>query len=406
MERLANMSLGKLTALCTLLAVGVVTVTHGQQMFSSGPLSESNRRKVLRGGVNSHAEIGSNCAACHAAPWSSGGMADRCMDCHTDIRDAIDKKAPMHGMLANGKDCMTCHTEHKGPYAALTSFHLFDHECAGFKLSGKHVGLDCKSCHKSELYKGTPSKCESCHAEPKVHKGKFGLDCMSCHSTTNWASKVTEIKNFDHSVTRFPLTGKHLAVDCKSCHKNEEFVGTPTSCISCHAEPAAHKGKYGFQCAQCHTTSDWSGIQFHHNFPITHGGATKTGKSCSLCHLNVQNFASYTCYGCHHHTPQKEAKRHANRKMTVTLESCATCHPTGRRAIRKVELDTPMQGLCMACPGQSSSGDVFSLSYSKADTAKIDMAPLVATPTDRPPMMNYLNRVLDSHGKHFTLFNK
>ncbi len=424
MERLQSLSLGKLTAICTLLVVGAVAATSGQQMFSSGPLNTQNRRNVTRGGVGSHAEIGSNCAACHASAWSGETMASRCLTCHDDIRDDITQGVRMHGQLAKGEDCTSCHTEHKGPKAALTSFEQFHHDCTAFQLDGKHQTLDCKACHVNELHRDTPKSCVSCHAKADKHKGRLGANCAQCHSTNTWATHAIDAKTFnhdltsfkltgkhaktdcqachknevfqgtpqscvachaqadvhkgrfgancaechttdtwkahnvslatafDHNITRFKLTGKHATVECKMCHKNEVFVGTPQTCVGCHAEPKSHAKKYGSNCTMCHTTSTWHGFVFHHSFPVDHRGAARTGKSCNLCHESTANFASYTCYGCHHHTPQKEALRHANRKMKVPLNQCATCHPTGGGNRRVAQNDATPIDVCLACPDE------------------------------------------------------
>ena len=79
MQRIASLGLGKLAILSTLASVLFVFVVFGQSMFSTGPLSEQNRKEIPCGGVNSHAEI-TSCAACHAPAWSSDTMATRCMN--------------------------------------------------------------------------------------------------------------------------------------------------------------------------------------------------------------------------------------------------------------------------------------------------------------------------------------
>jgi hypothetical protein len=193
-------------------------------------------------------------------------MADRCLACHTDIRQDIDGARGMHGKMYGtmpaARDCTQCHVEHRGP-AALTSFAHFDHDWCAFTLTGKHQTTQCDGCHRAdrpgaELFRGTPQRCESCHAEPAVHKGRFGLDC-----------------------------------------------------------------------AQCHTTTDWHGVTFRHSFPITHGGG-KQNRTCAACHTNPVDYHAYTCTNCHRHQPDQTAKRHAKLGL-VDISACATCHPSGRR---------------------------------------------------------------------------
>src|SRR5205823_5606613 len=132
-----------------------------------------------------------------------------------------------------------------------------------------------------------------------------------------------DLKNFDHDATGFKLTGMHTTTDCRQCHVNNTFKGTAKSCVSCHAEPKAHKGRFGTGCADCHTTSTWSGAVFKHAvFPINH---RSTKNTCATCHNDTSNFVSYTCYNCHAHTPAREMARnsHARRNLTqAKLDNC------------------------------------------------------------------------------------
>jgi hypothetical protein len=455
MKRIAEIGLGKVAIVATLAVVVFALVAFGQNMFSAGPLSERNRKEATRGGVSSHAEIQS-CSACHAPLWSSDTMATRCMNCHENIRDQVDGNAPMHGMLAAGQQCTSCHTEHKGAHAALTSFADFDHGCTAFKLIGKHEQVKCATCHTGDSYQGTPKNCAachaepdmhkdkfgsdcnqchtpmtwkaagplnqqfftlakfnhdttgfklrhkhaavdckachvdqasngfkglsqaclSCHAEPMVHKDKFGTDCAQCHGTDNWKSvawskDLFTLAKFDHDTTAFKLTGKHKVADCKSCHTSNTFKGTPQTCVSCHAEPINHKPhpkSFGTDCAKCHTTLTWQGaVLAKHTFPMNH--RTKDGKNsaCKVCHPSMvtapslvsfpppetkpsRSFATYTCYGCHAHTPDREAARHARRNI-MDIKKCAYCHPKGREGgRRRASLDDGDTQVAQACP--------------------------------------------------------
>jgi hypothetical protein len=165
--------------------------------------------------------------------------------------------------------------------------------------------------------------------------GKFGTDCKKCHATETWKLAPSPTGGpgaaFDHSKTAFPLTGHHKMVDCKQCHVNDKFKGTPTSCVSCHAEPKVHAGsKFGTDCAKCHTTASWTGAtlsDFKHVFPIAHGRRNRGASSCSTCHAKADGYATYTCYGCHEHTPANMARRHKN---VANLDTCARCHKGGR----------------------------------------------------------------------------
>jgi len=252
-------------ALLTVAMVAAVLFTSGGTMFSPGPLNAESRLDVKRGGVSSHAELGGNCSACHASPWSGQTMASLCLDCHTDVRSQILNRQPLHGRLPEGTQCRDCHVEHSGPHGALTDLARFDHDCAAFKLTGAHRAVDCRSCHVNQTYRGTPQTCVACHAEPKVHLGRFGTDCQACHST-----------------------------------------------------------------------STWRGAVFQHKFPLNHGGGKHTTRACATCHTAQDDFRSYTCYGCHRHDPEKTEEKHW-KKGIVEIQNCAGCHPTGRKDRRDRE---------------------------------------------------------------------
>jgi hypothetical protein len=361
MRRLGFVSVGKVTALVTVVAVVAVLAVRGQGMFSPGPLNEDSRTGVVLGGVRSHAEA--SCSACHVPAWSKETMSSRCQDCHENVRGQMVSHGPLHGMLAEGKDCRSCHTEHKGAHAALTDMSSFDHECAGFRLTGKHKALDCAACHGQASYKNTPQTCVSCHAEPKVHKERYGTACAQCHGTDGWQVSTVSMAKFDHNLTCYRLSGKHAAVSCKACHVREPldmlgskcgacpevFKGLPQRCESCHAEPKTHVGLYGLNCASCHSTKEWQDVTFRHSFPVSHGGGQKA-KSCTTCHPygasqvsfhRTGDFDSYTCYNCHQHDKAREQLRPSHQKV-ANLDHCTTCHPAGHGTVRrKTALELP-----------------------------------------------------------------
>ncbi|MBK7232181.1 MAG: hypothetical protein IPH93_07930 [Saprospiraceae bacterium] len=114
-----------------------------------------------------------------------------------------------------------------------------------FKLEGKHLVINCRSCHfgkdtepiKNQIFKNLTKECSACHKEP--HGGQFGeqADCRNCHHNESWDSK-----KFSHEKTKFPLEGKHLAVSCGQCHEtilkdDVSFVvykNGKLACIDCH----------------------------------------------------------------------------------------------------------------------------------------------------------------------------
>ena len=253
--RLPGLTTGRVTALLTLGAVVVVVCRSGGSMFSPGPLNGQGRRGVTLGGVSSHAETGGNCAACHHTPWSGTTMAERCLDCHQDVREQIDSKGALHGKMSEAMQCRSCHSEHNGKHGVLTSLSKFDHDCTAFKLTGKHRAVECASCHTNTVYKGTAQSCVSCHTEPKVHKGKYGTDCAGCHSTNSFSDAV-----FKHT---FPLNhGRRRGnISCATCHTADDHFKSYT-CYGCHEHQPARIARKHLRlnavelanCTRCHPT--------------------------------------------------------------------------------------------------------------------------------------------------------
>jgi hypothetical protein len=263
MHRLAFFTLGRCVALAS-AAVVLVALTGARGLFSPGALSE-RQHGASSSGLTSHAAIGNNCAACHAAPWSSATMSARCLECHRDVRRQLDAGAALHGRMPEGAQCRRCHTEHNGPHASLTN-----------------------------------------------------------------------LARFDHDWTPFPLSGRHKTADCRACHASGVYQGTAQTCVGCHAEPAAHQGRFGTDCARCHTTLTWTGASFRHSFPLNHGRGRRGSNSCAICHPAADDFRVYTCYGCHQHRPDNTERKHL-RHGIVDFEQCAKCHTFGRKNHRKKE---------------------------------------------------------------------
>jgi hypothetical protein len=331
MPRGGSFQLGVVLVLATLAGVGVSYLFRGAEMFSPGQLQEKPARSASAvHGVHSHAEIADNCAACHAGPWSEKSQAALCMDCHNDVSREVSSRSGFHGHLADVQSCRHCHSEHNGAAAKLVDLAQFDHSGTAFPLTGKHQTAACESCHKNQVFQEMAHSCVDCHHEPASHRGKFGVACATCHSTVAWTGATFNLASFDHRLTGFPLTGRHQSLACASCHKNQVFQAMAHACVDCHQEPAKHSGRFGVNCASCHSTTAWSGATFAHKFPLNHGGAMrKTETGCATCHQQTDDPKAYTCYGCHEHEPTRIARKH-RRLDAVKLARCADCHFTGR----------------------------------------------------------------------------
>ncbi len=352
------------------------------------------------------AAFGSACLTCHdgvdtygknfshqAVAFTLTGkhLSVDCAGCHSGARSIADFKA-------TAQDCFSCHAKddaHAGQLGTLCgSCHTtngwrpatFDHSKSAFPLTGAHTSVPCSSCHVNNQFANLSTDCYACHAKNDAHNAQLGTLCGACHSTTAWLPAT-----FDHSKSAFPLTGAHATVPCLSCHVDNQFAGTPTSCIGCHAKDDAHKGQFGTDCAMCHTTTAWLPSTFDHSktaFPLTgahvslkctqchaNGVFTGTPSDCVACHpepnyhkglfgtqcaachstsawsparfngahtfpfshggagscydCHPNSLSSWTCYaGCHVHNEAEIISRHQQEGMS-NISDCIACHPTG-----------------------------------------------------------------------------
>jgi hypothetical protein len=311
---------------------------YGQ--ISPGPLSKAH--ESLSGTTQ--------CASCHQ--FGASTPTFKCLDCHKEVAQALAGHHGFHARLEmknpNGKDCVRCHLEHNGANFPLVhwepSLKRFDHRQAGYALEGKHVGLSCEKCHTplsmvpaehalikykdlKKSFFGLSPDCLTCHTDP--HKGQLGNNCTQCHNVNDWKAA----KQFDHSKTRYPLTGAHIQVACEKCHKPDHPGGEARykgmkfdSCTACHIDP--HRGAFKQRCEQCHTTTSWKKIlpdfSFDHSktkYPLL-GQHAKV--SCIACHINGDfhkplPFAN--CIDCH--TPDPHSGQFSARPQKG---ECAECH--------------------------------------------------------------------------------
>lgn len=187
--------------------------------------------------TGAHAKVA--CESCHLRPPREVRLGTACIDCHK----ADDAHA---GQL--GTDCAACHAPQawKDPVR-------FDHGLGLFPLIGKHAEAACGACHKSPRFKDAPVACAGCHADVDPHRGVFKGDCAGCHSPVGWIHWI-----FDHGRTGFVLDGRHASLECAACHRPGKPAPTKV-CGDCHQAEDIHRGAFGPDCAQCHSTSDFRG---------------------------------------------------------------------------------------------------------------------------------------------------
>jgi len=209
-----------------------------------------------------HADIESDCAQCHRA-FDVSAEAELCVACHEDVAGDLERGRGFHG-----------------------------------RVPGLREGGDCRSCHAE-------------------HRGR------------DFDIAAFDTAHFDHSRTEFALEGGHRALDCQECHvpkADETYRDAPTRCIACHGDDDVHEGRFGEDCASCHSLagtapgSGWQAATFDHDetdFPLT--GAHADAR-CSLCHGDARYEATpKDCLSCHR-------LNDAHRGGFGT--DCASCHET------------------------------------------------------------------------------
>lgn len=308
---------------------------HNTEAFRPAPNFDHNETKFIL--KEKHLDV--DCKECHAITTKNGkeyqAFADisfnDCKSCHDDP----------HDQHLPGK-CMQCHTEQS--FAVFAGKGRFNHTDTGFELYGKHRNIDCFACHQTstdalvvfqDKAHTEEKNCIACHEDQ--HEGKFGNDCAGCHNEN--AFLAIELGNpaaFNHSITDFPLEGKHIAVDCKQCHTVELGYDIDfTSCTNCHDD--YHNGEFikneaSSDCDACHSLEegfDYSlySIEDHmtSSFPLQ---GAHMATPCFACHLDQEKWRfsnlGNACIDCHDDMHQGYLD-----KKYYPKNDCASCHNPG-----------------------------------------------------------------------------
>lgn len=279
-----------------------------ERLVSPGPLAQA------------HANLESRCAACHEA-FDRGAQTRLCVACHRPVGTDISGDTGFHGRdrAASTQSCSTCHSDHQGRAFALVRLNTrnFDHSVTDYPLRGAHVRVACASCHApGRKFREAPSACVDCHRSDEPHRGRLGVRCSSCHTDESWR----QIR-FDHSDTGFPLQGAHQAARCTTCHANERYDGTPTTCVSCHQDDDVHHGSLGSNCGECHSAVGWRVARFDHartGFPLR---GRHSAIECRTCHIQPAGQVELptVCLSCHR---DEDARAHQGRNGAA----CQDCH--------------------------------------------------------------------------------
>jgi octaheme c-type cytochrome (tetrathionate reductase family) len=318
-----------------------------------------------------HASISNDCTVCHhyrpKAPDASETM--RCSACHQNsfhpiAPDRVGLKGAIH------RQCTGCHKElHRGPIRCSSGCHekrVRDHTDL-VELSGKpdpiQVTKECLRCHPAQgeemlssthwLWKG-PSpytlgqdkrvnlgkatvtvnnfcvsvfsnwpRCTGCHAGYGWKDATFDfadqtrIDCLVCHDTTGTYSKDLKAAGMPDASVDLVLVakkvGKPSRKSCGTCHfsgGDQDFVrhGKLNALLDFHGSSCdVHMGGLGFQCHDCHKTSNHKISGRSIALPVAEGS-----RSCNHCHTDAP------------HQENSLLTHHLNKHADHI--ACVTCH--------------------------------------------------------------------------------
>jgi hypothetical protein len=270
--------------------------------MSTAALSQFNHTKtkfsLVHHGINYDATP-MDCSACHKkVDLGYPFELNLCVNCHAQH----DLSFMTRHIKDFGLNCVDCHD---GKDIMVD----FDHQKSKFPLTGAHVQVSCAGCHKTTDFKGTPTQCSGCHADPDVHKGSFAQPCSDCHSTSTWLPATLDGASFEHTAqTGFSLV--HHAKDyqgqplnCQGCHNADIHKIDTQTCTACHGQKdaqfmAKHQDQYGPKCLDCHDGADRMSNFDHASFFPLEGKHAEI--ECTSCHANqVYKGTPQECHLCH-----------------------------------------------------------------------------------------------------------
>lgn len=352
------------------------------------------------------------CSNCHKL--GSKDLRPKCLECHREIEAMVEAGRGLHA-APEYRQCETCHVEHVGEDADLIYWPdgqaAFDHRATGTELTGSHAALDCRKCHTTRYvvdagplrslnkdltrtFLGLENRCEACHAD--IHEGQFKKTCTECHDTGKWKPAPL----FEHAASRFPLTGKHVPLDCAKCHKPVASGGGGAEvvrfanikfqlCSDCHKDP--HVGTLGPDCAGCHTTEGWrqiAGKSFDHGrtrYPLQ--GRHKEVK-CAGCHAQERGKPAFAaCTDCHR---DEHNGKMAQKPALLVCEACHTVDgfvPSTYTMTRHETADFPLRGAHQATPCSACHKP------EGVKTARLTMSHKVCTDCHRDPHQGKMERL-------------
>jgi predicted CxxxxCH...CXXCH cytochrome family protein len=320
------------------------------------------------------------CASCHGADFSGGSAGVSCLSCHPAGPTACvtchgsgptSNAHPAHATNATSRvTCNDCHivptawnddghilhdgvaitTPAKVTFGTRANYTLAPTDRAG---PATFDGTSCSEvyCHGAVLHDGggtyttpqwtdttAPGGCTLCHGNPPPTPSHARNDCSTCHPLTVDTSGNIIGSHIDGVVS----VGR--APGCSGCHGSPSSPAPPVDLSGNTATTAlgvgAHQGHLQalsqisapVPCSACHpvpATIDSPG-HIDQPLPVVNAslGWDRTAQTCATawCHIVTSQVwtsgTSPACGSCHGVPPND-----ASHSPTMTLTSCATCHP-------------------------------------------------------------------------------
>ncbi|MCK9425625.1 MAG: hypothetical protein M0Q21_06280 [Ignavibacteriaceae bacterium] len=264
-----------------------------------------------------------DCAKCHAS-----GYTNTPKDCYSCHKTNYDNTNPKHSTSGFPTTCQDCHT------TTIWTGATFSH--TKFPISsGKHSGISCTTCHTTSNYANFTCLNSGCHPKSSTDNDHIGevngysyvsSECYRCHPTGRGDGA------FNHSSSKLPLTGNHLATPCESCHLPASTSSLSAECSSCHQSSFANSASPNHQqlglssdCKSCHTADGWKPSSFNHaatNYQLIGKHSTAL---CSDCHKGKTVGTSQVCNDCHQtNFTNSISPNHQTLGLSTDCKSCHT----------------------------------------------------------------------------------
>ena len=268
---------------------------------------------------------------------------DRCQECHVEVAQQKADVSGLHGLLPGTNRCQNCHKEHQGREADITTLAFRRIDHAALAK----FSLD----YHQEGYDGQAMNCQSCHSQDDYREAS--LDCVTCHAEHDHDLMATHID--EHGT------------QCLSCHDGTtrlaEFehnvqafnltgAHTETDCKQCHVDPELQYGEAPTACVTCHTEEER---------PDSH---PQFGTDCQRCHSTTAfapaRLTQHT-FDLYHALPtESEIECQGCHKLTYAAVDCTGCHADrGRLEAEHSVLGIVDSSNCASCHPTGMPGETL-----------------------------------------------